>query len=133
MSVRLFVRNLSWKVTTVGLREFFEASGFAVKTTYLAVDGTTRRSHGFGFVDLFPDQDGARAIQSLNGQLLEGRRVAVSAAHPRSDRVHDIGCARCGSSECFRFAGILLCEGCLFLIIHEWSIKRTEFGELVSS
>jgi hypothetical protein len=41
-------------------------------------------------------------------------------------------CERCGSDESLeKFDAVALCDDCLLLIVAEWRIRRSEFGELV--
>ncbi|MGH9732713.1 MAG: RNA recognition motif domain-containing protein, partial [Candidatus Acidiferrales bacterium] len=49
-------------------------------------DMGTGRSRGFGFVELGPKEDSARAISQLNGTMMEGRALQVNEARPQAPR-----------------------------------------------
>jgi RNA recognition motif-containing protein len=84
MAARLFVGNLPRGVADSALAEFVSGAGFQVSTATVILDKATGESRGFGFVDLVEGEDVQRAIASLNGQALEGRKLTVSEAHPQS-------------------------------------------------
>ena len=85
MAVRLFVGNLSYTTTEADLRAHFSAVA-PPSQVVLPVDRDTGRPRGFAFVE-FPERSHAEeAIQRFNGQVLNGRPIAVSEARAREDR-----------------------------------------------
>ena len=85
MAVRLFVGNLSYATTEADLRSYF-ATVAAPSQVVLPVDRETGRPRGFAFVE-FQDRGHAEAaIQKFNGQVFNGRPLAVSEARAREDR-----------------------------------------------
>jgi RNA recognition motif-containing protein len=85
VSKRLYVGNLSYGVTNSSLEELFAPFG-AVRSAQVIMDRDTGRSKGFGFVEM-PDDNAARsAIEALNDQEHDGRRLAVNEAKPREER-----------------------------------------------
>ena len=82
MAQRLFVGNLPRSVTDSMLNEFVINAGFQVASAVVIRDKMTGESRGFGFVELTDEEDMQRAIQGLNGQSLEGRRLTVNEARP---------------------------------------------------
>jgi RNA recognition motif-containing protein len=83
--VRLFVGNLSYATTEADLRAYFSAVAPPTQVV-LPVDRETGRPRGFAFVE-FPERTHAEeAIQRFNGQVLNGRPIAVSEARAREDR-----------------------------------------------
>jgi RNA recognition motif-containing protein len=64
------------------LNEFVINAGFQVASAVVIRDKMTGESRGFGFVELTDEEDMQRAIQGLNGQSLEGRRLTVNEARP---------------------------------------------------
>lgn len=85
MAVRLFVGNLSYATTEADLRAYFGTVA-APSQVVLPVDRETGRPRGFAFVE-FQDRGHAEAaIQKFNGQMFNGRPLAVSEARAREDR-----------------------------------------------
>ena len=85
MAVRLFVGNLSYATTEADLRTYF-GSVSPPSQVVLPVDRETGRPRGFAFVE-FPERSQAEeAIQRFNGQVFNGRPLAVSEARAREDR-----------------------------------------------
>ena len=83
---KLYVGNLSFGVTDEGLHQLFTSNGIKVESARVITDRDTGRSRGFGFVELGPDEDLARAIAQLNGFNLEGRMLQVNEARPQAPR-----------------------------------------------
>jgi cold-inducible RNA-binding protein len=85
LAVRLFVGNLSYATTEADLRSYF--GGVAPPSqVVLPVARETGRPRGFAFVE-FPERSQAEeAIQRFNGQVFNGRPLAVSEARAREDR-----------------------------------------------
>jgi RNA recognition motif-containing protein len=85
LGVRLFVGNLSYATTEADLRAYFGAVA-PPSQVVLPVDRETGRPRGFAFVE-FPERSQAEdAIQRFNGQVFNGRPLAVSEARAREDR-----------------------------------------------
>jgi len=82
MAQKLFVGNLPHSVTDSGLNDFVVNAGFQVASAVVIRDRMTGESRGFGFIELAEGEDMARAIQGLNGQTMEGRRLTVNEARP---------------------------------------------------
>jgi RNA recognition motif-containing protein len=83
--VRLFVGNLSYATTEADLRAYFGTVA-PPSQVVLPVDRETGRPRGFAFVE-FPERSQAeQAIQKFNGQVFNGRPLAVSEARAREDR-----------------------------------------------
>ena len=83
MAQRLFVGNLPHSATDSSLLEFVTGAGFQVASAVVIRDKMTGNSRGFGFVELAEGEDMQRAIDGLNGQSLEGRRLTVNEARPQ--------------------------------------------------
>ena len=84
MAQRLFVGNLPHSIDDSALGEFVTSAGFQVATAVVIRDRATGQSRGFGFVELAEGEDFQRAVEGLNGQTLEGRRLTVNEARPQS-------------------------------------------------
>ncbi len=83
MSMNLHVGGLSFDTTEDGLRTFFEQSG-TVESASVITDRDSGRSRGFGFVEMATDAEAHKAIEDLNGKMLDGRTLTVSEARPRN-------------------------------------------------
>lgn len=83
MGSRLFVGNLSDKVTEAGLRTAFEGDGRSVSEIALIMDADTGRPKGFAFVQMGSDQEAKAALTALDGKELNGRGMKVSEAKDR--------------------------------------------------
>lgn len=83
MTQKLFVGNLPHSATDSALNEFVTAAGFQVASAVVIRDKFSGQSRGFGFVELADGEDLQRAIEGLNGQSLEGRRLTVNEARPQ--------------------------------------------------
>lgn len=70
-------------MTSEMLQEMFEPFG-AVSSAQVLSDRETGRSRGFGFVEMPNDDEAQAAIESLDGQDHEGRRLTVNEARPRT-------------------------------------------------
>jgi len=82
--VKIYVGNLSYSVTQEALEEMFAKHG-EVEEVYIPTDRDTGRPRGFAFVTM-PNADEAKAaITATTGQELEGRRLNVNEARPKTD------------------------------------------------
>src|SRR2546423_15713103 len=82
MSSKLFVGNLPYSVTSERLQEAYSQFG-TVPSSKVIVDRETGRSRGFAFLEMETDDQGAAAMQAMNGSLLDGRSIAVREAVER--------------------------------------------------
>ena len=86
MSKRLFIGSVAWATTSDSLKKHFEQVG-EVEEANILTDKMTGRSRGFGFVTMVNDADADSAVQKLNGSELDGRKIVVSEARPKAERV----------------------------------------------
>jgi cold-inducible RNA-binding protein len=85
LAVRLFVGNLSYSTSEADLRTYFGTVA-PPSQVVLPVDRETGRPRGFAFVEFIDRSHAEQAIQRFNGQMLNGRPIAVSEARAREDR-----------------------------------------------
>ncbi len=85
MSNKLYVGNLSFRVTNEDLQDHFATAG-NVESANVVFDRETGRSRGFGFVEMASEDDATNAIAQFNGQEYDGRNMVVNEARPREDR-----------------------------------------------
>jgi len=80
--MKLFVGGLAWATTAETLQKAFEAFGPVAEATVVS-DRETGRSRGFGFVAFDSDDDGKKALEAMEGAVLDGRNIRVSEAVQR--------------------------------------------------
>ena len=82
VSKRLYVGNLSYKVTEDDLKDLFGEFGTITEINVIT-DRETGRPRGFAFVEIDSDDDATKAIDSLNGKTLQDREIVVNEARLR--------------------------------------------------
>lgn len=81
MGKKVFVGNLSFRVTEEAIRELFSTVGM-VESIKLITDMHTGRPKGFGFVEMASDDEAEKAIETLNGTTFMERSLLVERAKP---------------------------------------------------
>jgi RNA recognition motif-containing protein len=79
---KLYVGNLSYDMTDEGLLQMFSEKGYRPVSARVIADRETGRSRGFGFVELGPQDDAAKAIGEFSGLNIGGRALVVNEARP---------------------------------------------------
>jgi len=79
---RLYIGNLPHSTAEQELQAWLEGQGFRVESVQVIRDLETGSSRGFAFVELPEVVRAKEAVDSLNGQRLEGHNVRVSEARP---------------------------------------------------
>jgi len=82
MGNRLYVGNLSFNADADTIRNAFAEFG-EVTDVHLVSDRVTGQSRGFGFVTMGSSAAAIKAIEQLNGAMLEGRALKVNEAEER--------------------------------------------------
>lgn len=85
MNNRLFVTNLSYAVTSDGLEQLFSEAGQVISAK-IVFDRETRRSRGFGFVEMSTEAEAQEAIKLFHDKEVLGRIIRVNVARPLEDR-----------------------------------------------
>ncbi|HPD95693.1 MAG: RNA-binding protein [Bacteroidales bacterium] len=80
----IYVGNIAYSMTAEELKELFTPFG-NVLSVKIIVDKMSGRSKGYGFVEMESDEDGVKAIQSLNDSQVKGRNIKVNNAFRKSD------------------------------------------------
>ena len=83
--VNLFIANLDWEITSEDLHATFSAFG-PVTYAHVVYDNATKRSKGFGYIEMEETDHGINAINALNGMDINGRKLDVKIASPKSNR-----------------------------------------------
>ena len=84
--MNIYVGNLNYRLEVSELQAAFEAHG-EVTSARIITDRETRRSKGFGFVEMPNDDQARAAIEALEGFELNGRSMRVTEAKPREEKV----------------------------------------------
>ena len=85
---KLYVGNLRFSVDNAKLAEVFSAvDGVEVVEAVVITDKFNEgRSKGFGFVTVADAAQAEKAIEAMNGQDVDGRKIVVNIARPRVER-----------------------------------------------
>jgi len=83
MQNKLFVRNLSYRLTESELADIFTPFGEVV-TSSIPKDRDTGRSRGFGFVEMKSQEEAEAAIHGLNNREVQGREMFVSFSESKA-------------------------------------------------
>lgn len=83
--MNIYVGNLPYSVKSEELREAFEPYG-TVTSAEVIFDRRTKRSRGYGFVEMSDDEAGRKAIAALNGSDFQGRELRVDESQPREEK-----------------------------------------------
>ena len=83
--MNIFVSNISFKVREQALTDLFSQYG-QVASVRIIKDKETRRSKGYGFVEMPNDNEGNAAINALNGSTHYDRNIVVAEAKGRKDQ-----------------------------------------------
>jgi RNA recognition motif-containing protein len=79
--MKLYVGNPPWSIGNQELEDLFSSYG-TVTSANVITDRDTKRSRGFGFVEL--DSGGPEAIEAMNESEVDGRKVIVNEARPKT-------------------------------------------------
>jgi len=82
MPTKLFVGNMPYAMTKEDLSKLFSEVGTVVSASVI-FDRETRRSRGFGFVEMSTDEETKKAIETLNEVEVAGRKLIVSEAREK--------------------------------------------------
>ena len=80
--MNLFVRNIAFAAKEQELKRLFEEFG-EVSSCKIIRDRDSKKSKGFGFVEMQVEADALDAIENLNDFDLLGRKLSVSKAKPK--------------------------------------------------
>lgn len=83
--VNIFIANLDWSITSEDLQSTFSTFG---KVTYAHVvyERETKRSKGYGYIEMEDADEAIQAIEALNGLEVNGRAIDVKVASPKDNR-----------------------------------------------
>ncbi len=98
MGNRIYVGNLSFHTNEQSLVDAFAQFG-DVSEVKVVTDRETGRSRGFAFVSMADADSARRAIESMNGTMVDGRPLRVNEAEERQQGGGGGGRPRSNSSN----------------------------------
>ncbi len=81
----IFIANLDFDITSEDLNNTFSQFG-AVSYAHVVYDNATKRSKGYGYVEMDDTDEAIAAIEALNGLEVNGRKLDVKIASPKGSR-----------------------------------------------
>ena len=84
MEKKLYVGNLSYSMNDETLKDLFLEAGEVVAASII-IDKFSKRSKGFGFVEMSTEEEAAKAKDTFNGKEVEGRKLIVDEARPMKE------------------------------------------------
>lgn len=84
MSKKLYIGSLPYQTTDAELKELFGQAG-TVESASVIMDKFSGKSKGFGFVEMSSDDEASKAIEMFNGYEMDGRKIVVNEARPKSE------------------------------------------------
>lgn len=80
--MNIYVANLHYRLNDEDLHQIF-SEFVTVTSAKIIKDHETGRSRGFGFVEMANQEEGTKAMESLNGSEVEGKQLMVNEARPK--------------------------------------------------
>lgn len=87
--MNIFVSNISFKVREQALSDLFSQYG-QVTSVRIIKDKETRRSKGYGFVEMANDNEAQAAIDALNGTEHYERNIVVAEAKGKKEATSEV-------------------------------------------
>jgi RNA recognition motif-containing protein len=81
----IFIAYLDWEITSEDLKTTFSAFG-PVLYAHVVFEKDTKRSKGFGYVEMEETDHAINAINALNGMEINERKLDVKIASPKGNR-----------------------------------------------
>lgn len=79
--MNLYVSNLGEQITNESLEAIFATHGKVISARIIK-DGFNGYSRGFAFVHMPNDEEAQKAMEKINGMVVNGRNVSVKPAKP---------------------------------------------------
>lgn len=83
--VNIFIANLDWSITSEDLKTTFSTFG-EVTYAHVVYDRETKKSKGFGYIEMTNSDEAINAIEALNGVEINERAIDVKIASPKENR-----------------------------------------------
>ena len=81
----IFIANLDFSITSDDLKATFAQFG-EVSYAHVVYDNKTKKSKGYGYVEMDNTDEAIQAIETLNGMDVNGRKLDVKVATPKDSR-----------------------------------------------
>ncbi len=88
---KLYIGNLEFGITEDDLRNLIQEKGINVKEVKIITDKYSGRSKGFGFAEFETEEEAQKAIDALNEQEINGRKLTVNKARKMQPRRDNFG------------------------------------------
>jgi RNA recognition motif-containing protein len=82
--MNIYIGNLSYQTTENQLQGIFAEYG-PVKSVKIILDPYTKRSRGFGFIEMETREAGQEAIEKINNTSINLQAVTVNEARPKTE------------------------------------------------
>lgn len=83
--INIFIANLDFGITSDDLRTTFSQFG-EVSYAHVVYERETKKSKGYGYIEMDNDNEARNAIKALNGLEIQGRKIDVKEALPKGKR-----------------------------------------------
>ena len=80
----IYIGNIPYSMKDQDLVDVFQEFG-PVSSAKVIVDKKTKRSKGYGFIEMKDPADEDAAVDGINGKEVGGRKVKVSKANPKKE------------------------------------------------
>lgn len=88
---KLYIGNLEYGTTEDDLKGCIQEKGLTVKEVRIITDKYSGKSKGFGFAEFDTEEQAQAAIDALNDQELNGRKLTVNKARKMQPRKDNFG------------------------------------------
>jgi RNA recognition motif-containing protein len=78
----IYIGNLPYTLQEQALVDVFQEFG-PIESVKIISDKITKRSKGYGFIEMKSPKDEAAAVDALDGKEVGGRKLKVSLANPK--------------------------------------------------
>lgn len=83
MNKKLYIGNINYNTSEKDLEQAFSEAG-TVESCDIITEKGTRRSKGFGFVEMSTEDEAKKAIELMDGKEVDGRPLKVDEAKPKN-------------------------------------------------
>jgi cold-inducible RNA-binding protein len=80
----IYIGNIPYSMKEQNLIDVFQEFG-PVESAKVIIDKKTKRSKGYGFIEMKDENNEQAAVDAMNGQDIGGRKVKVSRANPKKE------------------------------------------------